>query len=305
MVEARLVPDVEHRRWGDDVSERGRRGGGLVGVDRVGVADDVAPVPDHRLVDRVAGDVERRAPPDQPPQRVEVEAPGRRAGIAASDRDSGCAVVVMRRAPFRASCPLPVQGRGQRFGEFRPARAQETRPPRADTWLVARQGAESVRIKRTTALALAASAALVIGSGVVASSAILGLPLFGFGGHEATGSAATAASTTVPFGRRPDRLRRPLRDLAGAIRLARERRTRPSKPTAAFASLGGSAAAPPAATTPAPAAGAHRPTHDRLTHDSRDHDDDRRGCRPTTPPPGCREPEWDPEHHVWQCSRGD
>ena len=80
LVEARLVPDVEHRRWGDDVSERGRRGGGLVGVDRVGVADDVAPVPDHRLVDRVAGDVERRAPPDQPPQRVEVEAPGRRVG---------------------------------------------------------------------------------------------------------------------------------------------------------------------------------------------------------------------------------
>ena len=55
-----------------------------------------------------------------------------------------------------------------------------------------------MRINRTTAMALAASAALVVGSGVVASAAVLDLPLFGFGGHEATGTAASPATTTPP-----------------------------------------------------------------------------------------------------------
>ena len=55
-----------------------------------------------------------------------------------------------------------------------------------------------MRINRTTAMALAASATLVVGSGVVASAAVLDLPVFGFGGHEATGTAASPATTTPP-----------------------------------------------------------------------------------------------------------
>ena len=103
-----------------------------------------------------------------------------------------------------------------------------------------------MRIKRTTALALAASAALVIGSGVVASSAILGLPLFGFGGHEATGSAATVASTPSP-----SVVDQTVYDDHYVTSPAQSGSSgaphAPSKPTAAFASLGGSTAAPPAA----------------------------------------------------------
>jgi hypothetical protein len=162
-----------------------------------------------------------------------------------------------------------------------------------------------VRVKRTTALALAASAALVIGSGVVASSAILGLPLFGFGGHEATGSAATAASTPSPsvvdqtvyddhYVTSPAQSGSP-----GAVHT-------PSEPTAAFASLGVRSAAPSAATTPAPAAPpttasptTASPTTLATTTTTV------AAAGPPPPPPGCREPEWDPEHHVWQCSRGD
>ena len=157
-----------------------------------------------------------------------------------------------------------------------------------------------MRIKRTTALALAASAALVVGSGVVASSAILGLPLFGFGGHEATGSAAAPASTPSP-----SVVDQTVYDdhyvtspapsgSSGTPHTA-------SKPTAAFASLGGGTASPTAATTPAPTAAPTTappttvaPTTTTVA-----------AAGPPPPPPGCREPEWDPEHHVWQCSRGD
>ena len=161
-----------------------------------------------------------------------------------------------------------------------------------------------MRIKRTTALALAASAALVIGSGVVASSAILGLPLFGFGGHEATGSAATAASTPSP-----SVVDQTVYDDHYVTSPAQSGSSgaphAPSKPTAAFASLGGSTAAPPAATTPAPAAAPTAPPTTAPPTTVATTTTTVAAAGPPPPPPGCREPEWDPEHHVWQCSRGD
>jgi len=150
-----------------------------------------------------------------------------------------------------------------------------------------------VRFKRTTAMALAASATLVVGSGVVASAAVLDLPLFGFG-HEATRSAASPATTTPPV------------SVVEQTVYDDHYVTAPGAPSGGTSGMparvtaGGAAAAPAptAARAPAPVPAtappaAPAPTAPPTTAPP---------ASPGSPPPGCVEPQWDPEHKVWQCS---
>ena len=196
---------------------------------------------------------------------------------------------------------------GQKFGKPA-AGGSGFAASRVDTPGVAWEGAEPVRINRKTAMALAASAALVVGSGFVASAAVLHIPLFGFG-HEATRSAASSATATTPPVSVVDQtvyddhyVTTPASTGAATVAATVSVPTTAAAVSASAlnAPLGAAQAvsAPPSTTPPATTAttapAPPTPTSGPGTTST---------TRPA-PPAGCREPEWDPEYHVWQCSTG-
>lgn len=163
------------------------------------------------------------------------------------------------------------------------------------------------RWTRKTVVALAVSGALVAAGAVVAVAAVFELPVFGLG---AGGGAHTAAPTVVDKTIYHDHLvPKPGPTGDGGSRQA-------TQVTAGGGAGGGGAGgssttAPPVATGPsgpattAPAGPAATvPTTAPTTAPPATEPEAPPTTQPGTPPPpaGCREPEWDPEHHVWQCS---
>jgi hypothetical protein len=168
-----------------------------------------------------------------------------------------------------------------------------------------------MRFTRKTIMALSVSGALTLAAGVSASAAVLDLPILGFGEaaseqvapkvvHQTVYDDHYVTATTMP------RAATHQPDATGALSSTIPGTTSTAGPasTAAPAAVGAAAPAAPAAVAPVvPATPVAAPAVPATPHESD-------GPPVTTvpgasippPPAGCREPEWDREHKVWQCS---
>ena len=158
-----------------------------------------------------------------------------------------------------------------------------------------------MRFTRKTIMALSVSGAMTVVAGVSASAAVLGLPILGFG-EAASGQAAPkvihrtvyddhyVTATTTP--KAPARVPA----AAGASRTTVPAMSGPGSPvwTAGPAPAAATAQAPTAAPAAVPAGDSDDPPVTTVP-----------GATTPPPPAGCREPEWDPEHHLWQCSNNE
>lgn len=156
-----------------------------------------------------------------------------------------------------------------------------------------------MRVTRKTIVALSVSGALTVMAGVSASAAVLDLPILGFG--------ETASEQSAP----PKVVHRTVYDDTYV--------TTPTTPKPAATNPAASSGTAAASSSPAGGAGpaytvgatsgagpAPAPAPAPVAAHVEEPDDSPPVASPgaTIPPPpaGCREPEWDSEHRVWQCS---
>ena len=166
---------------------------------------------------------------------------------------------------------------------------------------------------RKTVIAMSVAALLVLGTGVVAATTILDLRVPGF----TTSNADSAAPTPTTTGAGPTAgVTAPAADDARAPASPATGPRGTAAPAAGPAPAGPIVAANTAAGAPAPGGAASEPTPGPTSPPPTSppapapHEDDH-VTPPTTiggtvppVPAGCREPEWDSEHHVWHCATG-
>jgi hypothetical protein len=142
-----------------------------------------------------------------------------------------------------------------------------------------------MHVARKTALAVAASTALVLGSGLFAAAAVFHLPLFGL--HEST-AARTASTTTTP---RPAPPKGTVRPADGpSVTTSTAPRDEPIGGTGWAAALTRQVTGPAPATNPGPGHATPAPAPPPTAAPSR-----------PAAPAGCQEPEWDPDLQSWHC----
>ncbi len=150
-------------------------------------------------------------------------------------------------------------------------------------------------MQRRRALSLAAMTTLMLGSAVVATCAVAGVPILGFGADAATNVAAIAPLTTTTTAkprvvvRVQDVFDRVVVDTAPPV--VSSPSPAPSAPAPTIAApTPATTAAPPAAptTTPPTTTQAREPSDDDVTQPS------------TSPPPGCAQPQLE-DNGTWNC----
>ena len=178
-----------------------------------------------------------------------------------------------------------------------------------------------MRLTRKTVAALGISGALTVMGGVLASAAVLNLPILGFG-EAATQAAAPprvihrtvyddhyVTANTAPKAEAPAAGSPAPKAAPGAPATTTVPTAGTAAPASAPASVAATAPAAPSGAAPAAPSGAApaapagtAPAAPATTQPE------------VTPPPpsgrppvpaGCREPEWDSEHQAWHCSNGE
>jgi hypothetical protein len=152
-----------------------------------------------------------------------------------------------------------------------------------------------MRFTRKTIMALSVSGALTLAAGVSASAAVLDLPILGFGETASEQAAPKVIHRTVYDDHYVTATTTPKAATHAPAATSASGSTMPATPSSGGpASTAGPApvAAPaPAAPVAAPSGGSDDPPVTSVP-----------GGTIPPPPAGCREPEWDGEHQVWQCS---
>jgi len=185
-----------------------------------------------------------------------------------------------------------------------------------------------MRLTRKTVAALGLSGALTVMGGVLASAAVLNLPILGFG--EAANQAAApprvihrtvyddhyVTANTAPKAEAPAAGSPAPKAAPGAPATTTVPTAGTAAPAGAPASVAATAPAAPAGTAPAGApafVGATAPAAPAAPAGTAPAAPATTQPEVTPPPPsgrppapaGCREPEWDSEHQAWHCSNGE
>ncbi len=161
-----------------------------------------------------------------------------------------------------------------------------------------------MRFTRKTIMALSVSGALTLAAGVSASAAVLDLPILGFGEAASEQAAPKVVHQTVYDDHYVTATTTPKAATAPARRYRRRPATIRAEPRRAPSGPAATAGPAPVAAAPVAATPVAAPAVPATTHESDDPPPVTTAPGATIPPPpaGCREPEWDREHQVWQCS---
>jgi len=163
-----------------------------------------------------------------------------------------------------------------------------------------------MRLTRKTVAALGISGALTVMAGVSASAAVLGLPILGFGESASESAVPKVVHRTVYDDHYVTATTAPKPSTAAAGTASAHggsggpATTAASAPTAAPEFHAASTPAPQSTSSPA-APTATAPATPAVTEPPATQAPPVTSGRPPVPT-GCREPEWDSEHQVWQCS---